>query len=301
MTDPYLLHIFSETKNVSPFDINMAYEANYDAVIPYCNVELDEVHGLTQDTIFSRRPEGVKRTGIFIGGRDFHLAVDMLQAAKQAMVPPFEVSVLADPSGAITTAAAMVAVAEVRLMEHSRQTLEGVKVAIFGGTGPVGTCVGVLAAKAGADVAIVSHQGAGAAQLVADRARKKYGYPLSGADGSDFDAICRLLEDREVIFNTAKAGVRVVEGEHLRKSPALKVAVDANAVPPSGIAEVAANDKAKVLDATPLKAIGIGALAVGDIKYRVHTGLLEKMYQSDKPVYLAHEESFEFARAILKQ
>ena len=301
MTDPYLLHIFSETKNVSPFDINMAYEANYDAVIPYCNVALDEVHGLTQDTIFSRRPEGVKRTGIFIGGRDFHLAVDMLEAAKQAMVPPFEVSVLADPSGAITTAAAMVAVAETRLMTHSQQSLAGVKVAIFGGTGPVGTCVGVLAAKAGADVAIVSHQGAGAAQLVADKARKKYGYPLGGADGSDFAAICRLLEDREVIFNTAKAGVRVVEDEHLQKSPALKVAVDANAVPPSGIAEIAANDKAKVLDATPLKAIGVGALAVGDIKYRVHTGLLEKMYQSDQPVYLAHEEAFEFARSIVKQ
>ena len=33
--DPYLLHIFSPTKYVSPFDINMAYEAHYDAVIPY--------------------------------------------------------------------------------------------------------------------------------------------------------------------------------------------------------------------------------------------------------------------------
>ena len=299
MSDPYLLHIFSATKNVSPFDINMAYEANYDDVIPYCNVELDEVHGLTQDTIFSRRPEGVKRTAIFVGGRDFDLAVDMLQAAKNAMVPPFEVSVLADPSGAITTAAAMVAVAEARLQQHSQQDLAGVKVAVFGGTGPVGTCVGVLAAKAGAEVSLVSHQGAGAAQLVADRARKKYGYPLAGADGSDFDAICRILEDCEVIFNTAKAGVRVVESEHLAYSAALKVAVDANAVPPTGIAEVEANDEAKVLQSTPLKALGVGALAVGDIKYRVHTGLLEKMYQSEAPVYLAHEESFEFARSII--
>ena len=68
MKDPYLLHVFSPTKYVSPFDINMAYEAKYDAVIPYCNVTLDEIHPLTQDTIFSRSPVGVKRTGIFMGG-----------------------------------------------------------------------------------------------------------------------------------------------------------------------------------------------------------------------------------------
>ena len=96
MTDPYLLHIFSETKNVSPFDINMAYEANYDAVIPYCNVELEEVHGLTQDTIFSRRPEGVKRTGIFIGGRDFEDAffqfVLILLLCSHSLYPIFIVS-----------------------------------------------------------------------------------------------------------------------------------------------------------------------------------------------------------------
>ena len=299
MSDPYLLHIFSETKNVSPFDINMAYEANYDAVIPYCNVALDEVHGLTQDTIFSRRPEGVKRTAIFIGGRDFHLAVDMLNAAKGAMVPPFEVSVLADPSGAITTAAAMVAVAEARLKAHSNTSLKGAKVAIFGGTGPVGTCVGLLAATAGAEVAVVSHQGADAARLVADRCRKKYALEMQGADGSNAKAVGKILQDSVVIFNTAKAGVRIIDESHLKNARNLKVAVDANAVPPSGIACVDAQDKDKVLEMTPLQAVGVGALAVGDIKYRVHTGLLEKMYQSDEPVYLAYKESFAYARALV--
>ena len=34
------------------------------------NVKLEEVNGLVQDAIFSRGPSGVKRTGIFIGGRD---------------------------------------------------------------------------------------------------------------------------------------------------------------------------------------------------------------------------------------
>ena len=113
MKDPYLLHMFNPTKNVSPFDVNMAYEAEFDGVIPYSEVALEDIHALTQDTIFSRGKKGVKRTGIFIGGREFGLAIDMLNRAKTAMVPPFEVSVFADPSGAITTAAALMACVEV--------------------------------------------------------------------------------------------------------------------------------------------------------------------------------------------
>ena len=74
--------MFNPTKNVSPFDVNMAYEAEYDGVIPYVDVTLDDIHTLTQDTIFSRSLSGVKRTSIFIGGRAFGLAIDMLNRAK---------------------------------------------------------------------------------------------------------------------------------------------------------------------------------------------------------------------------
>ena len=104
-----IIHMFDPMQHNSPFDINMALDAGYDVLMPYSNVELDQIAGLTQDTIFSRGPKGVKQTSIFIGGRDIGLAMDMLDVAKKAMVPPFEVSVFADPSGAFTTAAALVA------------------------------------------------------------------------------------------------------------------------------------------------------------------------------------------------
>ena len=42
-----------------------------------------DVATLTQDAIFSRGPKGVRRTGIFIGGRDLALALEMLDAAKR--------------------------------------------------------------------------------------------------------------------------------------------------------------------------------------------------------------------------
>jgi len=147
MKDPFLLHMFNPTKNVSPFDVNMAYEAEFDGVIPYVDVALDDVHSLTQDTIFSRGPTGVKRTGIFIGGREFGLAMDMLNRAKAAMVPPFEVSVFADPSGAITTAAALIACVEVWVKKKSGEGLKDKNIYILGGTGPVGLCAGILAAS----------------------------------------------------------------------------------------------------------------------------------------------------------
>ncbi|MGH6635258.1 MAG: NAD(P)-dependent methylenetetrahydromethanopterin dehydrogenase, partial [Gammaproteobacteria bacterium] len=142
MKDPYLLHMFNPTKNVSPFDVNMAYEADFDGVIPYTDVSLEDIHSLTQDTIFSRGPSGVKRTGIFIGGRDFGLAMDMLQRAKAAMVPPFQVSVFADPSGAITTAAALVAGVEHWIRRLEKGGLSAKNIQILGGTGPVGICAG---------------------------------------------------------------------------------------------------------------------------------------------------------------
>lgn len=299
MSDPYLLHIFSPTKYVSPFDINMAYEANFDAVIPYCDVQLDEVHSLTQDTIFSRRPEGVKRTGIFIGGRELDAALDMLEACRGAMVPPFEISVMADPSGAITTASAMAAIVERTLQQKFSRTLEHARVFIFGGTGPVGTCVALLSALAGAEVSVVSHQGLGAAQFAADRCARRYGLAFNGVDGSSTEAVAAIMTEAEVVFNTAKAGIEVIDEAMLVNAGRLLVAADANAVPPSGIAGVAPDARQVPLDVPGARALGIGALAIGDIKYRVHTGLLGRMHATDKPVYLSYPEAFEMARAIV--
>ena len=118
---PYILHMFTPTPQMSPFDVNMAADAGYQIVVPYCNVDEDSVVQLTQDAIFSRGPKGVSRTGIFIGGRDVMLAADMLDRARQAMVPPFEVSVFADPSGAYTTAAALVALVERHLKKRAQR------------------------------------------------------------------------------------------------------------------------------------------------------------------------------------
>ena len=92
----YILHAISPTKFVSPFDINMSYDSGFDKVSTYTNVEMDDINDLVQDIIFSRHPEDCKKTGLFIAGEDAEEAIEMLEQAKKAMVPPFEISVFAD-------------------------------------------------------------------------------------------------------------------------------------------------------------------------------------------------------------
>ena len=54
MEKPFLLHMFTSEKNISPFDANMAFDAGWDSIIPYTDVDMDDIQALVQDTIFSR-------------------------------------------------------------------------------------------------------------------------------------------------------------------------------------------------------------------------------------------------------
>jgi methylene-tetrahydromethanopterin dehydrogenase len=191
MERPYILHMFTPGRQMSPFDVNMAADAGYQIIVPYCEVGADVVAGLTQDAIFSRGPKGAARTGIFIGGRDALLAADMQERAKAAMVKPFVVSLMADPSGAYTTAAAMVACVESALQRE----LRGLHVLVLGGTGPVGRIAGVIAAQAGARVVLSSRSGAAAAEQVARETGARFGVELHGISGSDRDAVRASLAD----------------------------------------------------------------------------------------------------------
>ena len=296
MEKPYILHLFTPMAQASPFDINMAYDAGYDGVVPYTNVELEQVAALTQDTIFSRGPKGVKRTGIFIGGRDNGLAADMLDAAKRAMVPPFEVSVFVDPSGAFTTAAAMVAAVEKHLKKAHPTDLNGKTVMIFGGSGPVGAAAAVLASQAGAKVGIVGREESSRARLTAEDCNRRYGTQVEPVEANTEALKLAMMRRADVVLATARAGHRVVTRELLAAAPQLLVAADVNAVPPAGIEGVGPMDDGAPLAAGSRKAVGIGALAIGNIKYQTQRGLLEMMLKAEKPLYLDMRDAFTEAR-----
>ncbi len=294
MDKPYVLHLVTSDKNASPFDVNMAYDAGWDAVTPYTRVELDEVAVLVQDAIFSRGPKGVKRTGIFIGGRDMQLAMDMLENARDAMVPPFEVSVFADPSGAFTTAAGLVAAAAAQLAKTHDTGLDGKRVVVLGGTGPVGATAAVLAAKAGAEVVIMGRQ-KDKADRVAALCSHSFGADLSGIKGDANEHKGAQIATADVIFATAKAGVQVLSGEDIAAAKQLKVVADVNAVPPAGIEGVDVKDDGAPLPGSVSGAVAIGALTVGNIKYHAQHHLLKRMKESDEPLYLHFQHAFDWA------
>lgn len=299
MEKPFILHMLTTAKNLSPFDVNMALDAGWISAVPYINVEPSEVRGLVQDAIFSRSPKGLKRTAIFIGGRETKQAMDMLKMAKNSMFPPFEVSVFADPSGAFTTAAGMVAAVEKELADKFGTTLEGKNILALGGTGPVGQAAAVIAAQAGAHVRIVGRQ-LDKAQRTAELCSEEFGDgKITITAGADADK-AEYMQTADIVFATGAAGIELLSTELIAAAPQLKVVADVNAVPPAGIAGVDAFDNGKPLAGSTSGAVGIGALAIGNIKYQAQSRLLKRMLECDKPLFLHFEHAFEVAREFIK-
>ena len=296
-----VLHMFDPMPHVSPFDINMAVDAGFDQIFPYDNVQQEQVNGLVQDAIFSRGPAGVKRTGIFIGGRDIGIALNMLDAARKAMVPPFVVSVLADPSGAFTTAAALVACVEKQLKAHHGDELKGAQAIVFGGTGPVGIATGVIASLAGANVTLVDPFNIDTALDKAREYNARCGSTLVGTYASSDADKARLLAQADLVFCTAKAGIQVLNASVLADATQLKVAGDVNAVPPLGIEGIKRTHNGEpLLHAVNVPgAVGIGALAIGDIKYKLQNALLASLLRAEEPVYMDFRADLEKARAVV--
>ena len=296
MADKHILHMVTPLKHMSPFDLNMALDAGFDAAQTYTNVTLDEVTGLVQDAIFSRPPKVGVKTGMFIGGKNATLALDMLAKAKKALVPPFGISFFADPNGSFTTAGAMVACVEKTLRTKKNLTLKGRKVAVFGATGVVGYSAAVIAALEGADVVVVGYDGIKRVSDAAAEIKNRFEADVRGADGSDDARKAVILADTEVALCAGRAGVAILSRAQLAAAARLVVVADVNAVPPTGVEglEMTANGA----ELTANGVLGIGPLAIGNIKYKTEFGLFRKMIEADKPVRFDFRDAFALAREL---
>jgi methylene-tetrahydromethanopterin dehydrogenase len=299
MSAPYILHMLSPQKHMSPFDVNMALDAGFNAVLPYTNVTVDEVRGLTQDAMFSRSPSDCPRTGIFIGGKNAIEALDMLDKVREAIFPPFEVSVFADPAGSFTTAAAMVACVKKTLKQKFDRDLKGLKVAVFGATGVVGFCSAVIAAMEGADAVLAGYDGEARVRKSSEAIAARFNVATRPADGSNDAMKAALIADADVILCAGPAGRQVLSTANLSAARRLLVAADVNAVPPAGIEGVGVHDDAAPLAGT--QAVGIGALAVGNVKYQTESGLFRQMIEAGdagKTVAFDFRDAYRLAESL---
>ena len=296
MVEKNILHMITPTKHISPFDANMALDAGYDAVITYSNVAIDEITGLVQDCIFSRPPKTGVRSGMFFGGKNASLALDMLAKAKSALVPPFGISFFADPAGSFTTAAAMVACVEKLLKQKHQRPMDGLKLAIFGATGVVGYAAAVIAALERTRVTIVGYDGIKRVSDSANEIKTRFDVEVQPADGSDDGKKSTILNANEAVLCAGRAGVQILSKAQLAGAKNLVMAADVNAVPPAGVEGLDMQANGDVL--TPDGCLGLGPLAIGNIKYKTEFGLFQRMIAATKPVQLDFRNACALAREL---
>jgi methylene-tetrahydromethanopterin dehydrogenase len=298
---PYLLFYLDTDVKASPFDICMAYDVGYDAVIPYENVTPEDANTIVQDALLSRGPKGVKHTAFLVGGKNAERAGDVFKAVKDAMFPPFKTSIIVDPAGAYTTAAAMVAKVESALLENKLGELKDKTCAILG-TGAVGQIAAVLLAKMGCNVMIVSLNpkrldGKEHAENMARLIAKDHGAQVQGIFAPTPAAKIEVLKKADVVMCAGIKGIRLVDKDMLNEVKHIKVLLDINAVPPFGVEGIELKDDMKEMMPGIFT---IGALTVGNLKHKVEKEILKEARSNGKEVY-NYNIALPMARKLLQK
>ncbi len=265
----------------SVFDQVVAYDAGADVVLAYGGVTPQMVRDKVHGAIFTRGPKDLNRTAIFIGGSNVGIGEQLLAEVRKHMLPQFglSVSVLLDPNGANTTAAAAVRAAARHL------DLKATKALVLGATGPVGRRVALLLARQGALVRVGSRE-VSRAQSVVDSIRSKM--PEAKLEPVAADPSGNLpmaLEGCTLVIAAGAAGVLLLPRSGQQACRTLRVMIDLNAVPPTGIEGVAITDKGVEHDGV----LAYGAIGVGDLKMKIHKAAIARLFERSNQVLDAEE------------
>jgi methylenetetrahydrofolate/methylenetetrahydromethanopterin dehydrogenase (NADP+) len=265
----------------SVFDQVVAYDAGADAILSYGGVTPKMVRDKIHGAIFTRGSKDLHRTAFFIGGSNVTLGEQLLAEAQKHMLPQYglRVSVLLDPNGANTTAAAAVRAAARHL------DLRETKALVLGGTGPVGFRVALLLARQGAEVRVGSREASRAASVVESiraRAPEAKLEPVAADPSGD---LSKALAGRTLVVTAGAAGVVLLPRAARQGCLTLRVMIDLNAVPPSGIEGVGIADKG--VDQNGV--LAYGALGVGELKMKLHKAAIARLFERNDQVLDAEE------------
>jgi hypothetical protein len=264
----------------SVFDQVVAYDAGADAVLSYGSVTPKTVRDKVHGAIFTRGPKDLHRTAIFVGGSNVTLGEQLLAEVRKHMLPQYGlcVSVLLDPNGANTTAAAAV-----RAARHL--DLKATKALVLGATGPVGRRVALLLARQGGQVRVGSRE-ASRAEAVAESIRAQAPKAKLEAVAADPTGdLSRALADCTLVIAAGAAGVVLLPRAARQACLTLRVMIDLNAVPPAGIEGVAIADKGVEHNGV----LAYGAVGVGDFKMKIHKAAIARLFERNDQVLDAEE------------
>ena len=264
-----LLFLFDTDPYASVFDTVVAYDGGADRVAGYANVTPDNVGTLVDGTIFTRGGKEKQNTAIFVGGGDMGKGEALLKAVKKKFFGPFRVSVMLDPNGSNTTAAAGVA------LLAKATTLRGKKAVVLAGTGPVGMRASGLLAQEGADVSLTSRSKE-RAENAAKAIEARFGVKVRPVQGADEAARAKDLEGAQIVFAAGAIGIELVKTSHWEGNPTIEAVADVNAQPPLGLEGIEATDKGKERDGK----LCFGALGIGGLKLKLHRACIGQLFEN---------------------
>jgi len=280
MEKPRILIQFDTDPQPSVFDRVVAVDSGVDELFSYGSVKPEQVEGMVHGAIFTRAPNELNRTAIFIGGADVAAGEQILTAVKEVFKRAgLRVSVMLDSNGSNTTAAAAVRAAVRHMDVGSGHAL------VLGGTGPVGQRAALLLARNGAHVRIGSRQvqrAEGVCQLIRSKlpnAKVEAVPTATSADGP------KALEGRDLVIAAGAAGAVLLPHKIRATCSTLRVAIDLNAVPPVGIEGIEVFDKAISRDQT----VCYGAIGVGGTKMKIHRAAIAQLFERNDQVLDAEE------------
>jgi hypothetical protein len=271
----------------SVFDSVVAIDAGADRLLQYGGVRPEQVQGLVHGAIFTRGPQDLANTAIFIGGSNVAAGEALLAEARKAFFGPMRVSLLLDANGCNTTAAAAV------LAAARHVPLRGATAVVLGGTGPVGERAARLLAWQGATVRIGSRSASRAEETCGRIQKQVVNAALSTIVCSSCEEVERALDGAQILIAAGAAGVELAPVEIVRRSVDLAVAIDLNAVPPVGIGGVEPLDKAQDRGGVAC----YGAIGVGGAKMKIHRAAIQKLFTANNLV-LDAEQVFEIGREL---
>lgn len=260
--------------HASVFDALVAVDSADLQLLQYHDVATEQVEKLVHGAMFTRGPQDLRHTAVFIGGTDVQQGEALLTATLRCFFGPLRVSVMLDANGANTTAAAAV------LSAANHVDLSQCRALVLAGTGSVGQRVGRLLASQGAVVNLASRtaeRAVAAAQVISDAVE---GSSVSGVMVSDTQQLPNLIDECDVVVAAGASGVELLPQEIWQSSESLKVLVDLNAVTPAGIEGIDVLDTARVVDSK----VTYGAIGVGGLKMKIHKAAVSRLFESNDHV-----------------
>jgi methylenetetrahydrofolate/methylenetetrahydromethanopterin dehydrogenase (NADP+) len=272
-----LLQLDTE-EHPSPFDAIVAHDADVDVLLAHGNVKPEDARALAQDAFFTRGPDDLKNTAIWVGGKQVGAGEEVFAEVQKAFFGPFKVSVMLDSNGCNTTAATTIA----RIAKD--YDLDG-KRAVVLGLGSVGLRSAVLLQKEGCEVVMAALP----SDLFGDErpyrrprgldAAEKLG--LDTREPKDRSELEATLDGAQIALSAGPAGIEVLREGFWRKHPSLELLADYNAADPLGLEGTKATDDLVDYDGK----VVLGALAIGGPKMKVHKTCIRRMFESNDKVF----------------